>query len=466
MCGIFGIADNKDASRIAYVGLFTLQHRGQESAGIVTDDGGILRHGIGMGLVSEIFTKDALESLKGRSAIGHVRYSTTGSSHIKNAQPLVLDSYLGQVAVAHNGNLTNSDALKEELQKGGAIFQSTSDTEVILHLMAKHRGRSLEATLAKNLPKLEGSYAFAFLAPGKLIGARDPHGFRPLVLGKLGKSFMLASETCAIEVAGGKVLRELAPGEMVTIAGGKARFRRFAPARNFTRCIFEQVYFARPDSVVAGRTVQTSRYEIGALLAKEMEGVKADIVSGVPDSGTVYALGFSDASGIPFQTVFMRNHYTGRSFIQPDQRLREFTAHLKLAPIRDVIQGKTIILIDDSLVRGTTSRKIVKSLKKAGAKKIIMAIASPPIISPCFYGIDTPSKKELIACNLTVEKIRRFIGAAELHYLGLESLVSACGDKKDRNFCVSCFTGKYNTRVDAVAKAYGLPKLASAKAGL
>ncbi|OIO00406.1 MAG: amidophosphoribosyltransferase [Elusimicrobia bacterium CG1_02_56_21] len=456
MCGIFGIADNKDASKLAYVGLFTLQHRGQESAGIVTDDRGVLRHHIGMGLVSEIFTREALETLKGRSAIGHIRYSTTGSSHIKNAQPLVLDSCLGQVAVAHNGNITNSDRIKAALQKGGAIFQSTSDTEVILHLMAKYRGKRLEDTLAKNLPKLEGAYAFIFMAPGKVIGARDPNGFRPLVLGKMGKSFLLASETCAIEVAGGKTIREIEPGELVVIEGGKATFRRFARARNFTRCIFEQVYFARPDSQVAGRSVQTARYEIGALLAREMKGVKADIVSGVPDSGTVYAQGFSDESWIPYQTVFMRNHYTGRSFIQPDQRLREFTAHLKLAPIRDVIKGKTIILIDDSLVRGTTSRKIVKNLKNAGAKKIIMAIASPAIISPCFYGIDTPSKAELIASNLTAERIRRFIGADELHYLSLESLVSACGDQKDRNFCVSCFTGSYNTRVDAVAKAYGI----------
>jgi amidophosphoribosyltransferase len=447
MCGIFGITDNKDASKLAYVGLFTLQHRGQESAGIVTDDEGSLRNHIGMGLVSEVFDKDALESLKGRSAIGHIRYSTTGSSHIKNAQPLVLDSCLGQVSVAHNGNITNADSLKARLQKGGAIFQSTSDTEVILHLAAKYRGRSLEDTLAKNLPKLAGAYAFLFMAPGKVIGARDPNGFRPLVLGKMGRSFILASETCAIDVAGGKAIREIEPGEMVIIEGGQARFRRFAPAKTFTRCIFEQVYFARPDSVAAGRTVQTARYEIGAVLARELRGVKADIVSGVPDSGTVYALGFSGESRIPYQTVFMRNHYTGRSFIQPDQRLREFTAHLKLAPIRDVIQGKTMILIDDSLVRGTTSKKIVNSLKKAGARKIIMAIASPPIISPCYYGIDTPNKEELIANKLTVDKIRRFIGADELHYLSLESLVCACGDQKDRNFCTSCFTGRYKAAI-------------------
>ena len=443
MCGIFGITDNKDAARLAYVGLFTLQHRGQESAGLVTDDGGALRHHVGMGLVNEVFGNEVLAGLKGRSAIGHIRYSTTGSSHIKNAQPLVLNSCLGAVAVAHNGNLTNADALKAKLQKDGAIFQSSSDSEVILHLSARCPGRGLEDTLAKNLPKLAGAYAFLFMAPGLVIGARDPHGYRPLVLGRLGKSYLLASETCAIEVAGGKVLREVEPGEMVSIAGGKLRSRRFAKAKEFTRCIFEQVYFARPDSVVAGRSVQTARYEIGALLARELKSVKADIVSGVPDSGTVYALGYSEESWIPYQTVFMRNHYTGRSFIQPDQGLREFTARLKLAPIRDVIKGKTIILIDDSLVRGTTSRKIVASLKRSGAKKVIMAIASPAIISPCYFGIDTPNRKELIANKLSVEQIRRYIGADELHYLSLGSLVGACGSGKDRNFCVSCFTGKY-----------------------
>ena len=443
MCGIFGITDNKDAARLAYVGLFTLQHRGQESAGIVADDHGALLPYTGMGLVNEVFDNGVLEKLEGRNAIGHIRYSTTGSSHIKNAQPLVLNSCLGNVAVAHNGNITNADAIKTKLQKAGAIFQSSSDSEVILHLAARHKGRTLEATLAANLPKLAGAYAFLFMTPGKVIGARDPYGYRPLVLGRLGRSYILASETCAIEVAGGSVLREVEPGEMVTIAGGKLRSRRFAPVRKFTRCIFEQVYFARPDSVVAGRSVQTARYEIGAMLARELKGVKADIFSGVPDSGTVYAMGYAKESGIPYQTVFMRNHYTGRSFIQPDQKLREFTAHLKLAPIRDVIKGKTIILIDDSLVRGTTSRKIVANLKRAGAGKIIMAIASPAIISPCYFGIDTPTKGELIANQLSLERIRRFVGADALHYLGLPSLRSACGDHKDDNFCVSCFTGKY-----------------------
>lgn len=443
MCGIFGVTNNREASRLAYVGLFTLQHRGQESAGMVTDDGGnLLRHG-DMGLVNEIFSKEVLDSLKGRSAIGHVRYSTTGSSNIKNAQPLFFNTCLGPLAVAHNGNLTNAAQLRAELQKAGAIFQSTTDSEVIIHLMARNRGEDLEDTIAKNLPRLEGAYSFLFMAPGKVIAARDPNGFRPLALGRLGTSCILSSETCAIDVVGGKTIREIEPGELVVIENSKPRFKRFAGAAPFTRCIFEQVYFARPDSVVAGRTVQLARYEVGAMLAREMKGVKADLISGIPDSGTAYALGFAKESRLPYQTVFMRNHYTGRSFIQPDQALREFTAHLKLAPIKDVIKGRSIILIDDSLVRGTTSRKIVGSLKKAGAKKVYMAIASPAIVSPCFYGIDTPTKKELIANNLSVGGIRDYIGADGLYYLSLESLIGACGNKSDRHFCAGCFTGKY-----------------------
>ncbi|MCX5793482.1 MAG: amidophosphoribosyltransferase [Elusimicrobia bacterium] len=447
MCGIFGVTNNKSASKLAYVGLFTLQHRGQESAGMVSDDNGFLRHHGDMGLVNKVFTAGVLAGLRGRSTIGHIRYSTTGSSHVKNAQPLFFNSCLGQLAVAHNGNLTNAARLRADLQKSGAIFQSTTDSEIIIHLMAKYRGRTLEDTIARNLPRLEGSYAFLFMAPGKVIAARDPNGIRPLVLGKLGRSYILSSETCAIDVVGGSAIREIEPGEMVTIEGGRPAFRRFAKAAPYTRCIFEQVYFARPDSVIVGRTVQLARREIGAMLAREMKGVKADIVSGIPDSGTAYALGFAQESGIPYQTVFMRNHYTGRSFIQPDQALREFTARLKLAPIKDVIKGQSIVLIDDSLVRGTTSRKIVKSLKRAGAKKVIMAIASPAVISPCYYGIDTPDKGELIANNLSTDRIRRYIGADELYYLSLESLTAACGNNSDRRFCAGCFTGIYPTKI-------------------
>lgn len=449
MCGIFGVTGNQSASRLVYIGLFTLQHRGQESAGIVSDDGaGLVPHS-SMGLVNEIFSKDVLDLLEGRSAIGHIRYSTAGSSDLKNAQPLFFNSSLGPLAVAHNGNLTNADRLRTELQKAGAIFQSTADSEIIVHLMARRRGKTLEDTLARNLPLLEGAYSFLFMTPGKMIAARDPNGFRPLVLGRLGASHILSSETCAVEVVGGKTVREIEPGEMVIIKKGGLKFRRFAKPAPFTRCIFEQVYFARPDSVVAGRAVQLTRNEIGSMLAREMKDVRADIVSGVPDSGTAYALGFAKESGLPYQTVFMRNHYTGRSFIQPDQALREFTAQLKLAPIQGVIKGKSIILIDDSLVRGTTSRKIISSLKNAGARKIYMAIASPAVMSPCYYGIDTPTKKELIANNLTADRIRRYIGADELYYLSLESLITACGNGSDRNFCSGCFTGRYPAQREA-----------------
>lgn len=454
MCGIFAITDNKNASKLAYIGLFTLQHRGQESAGLATDNNGKLFYYNAMGLVNEAFSNEILSSLNGKNAIGHVRYSTTGSSDIKNSQPLFLNSCLGPAAVAHNGNLTNADFLRSKLQKQGSIFQSTTDSEIIMHLMSRHRGRTFEETLIRNLVKLEGAYSFVFMIPGKTIGARDPNGFRPLVLGKMGKSWIISSETCAIHVAGGKFMREIEPGEMVIIEKGRLRSIRFAENKKFTRCIFEQVYFARPDSFVCGRTVQLTRYEIGKFLAREMKGIKADMVTGVPDSGSVYALGFSKESWIPYQTAFMRNHYTGRSFIQPDQKIREFTAHLKLAPIKDVIQGKTIILIDDSIVRGTTSRKIVRSLKKAGAKKIIMAIASPPIVSSCYYGIDTPTKEELVANKLSVKDIAKFIGADSLYYLSLESLIKACGLGTDTNFCTACFTGNYPTVIKGRQKIY------------
>ncbi len=447
MCGIFGVTGHKSASRLVYIGLFTLQHRGQESAGIVADDGVRLVPHSSMGLVNEIFSKDVLDALKGRSSIGHIRYSTSGSSDIKNAQPLFFNSSLGPLAVAHNGNLTNADRLRAELQKAGAIFQSTTDSEIVVHLMARNRGKDLESTIARNLPFLEGAYSFLFCTPGKVIAARDPSGFRPLVMGKLGASYIFSSETCAIDVVGGKTIREIEPGEMVVVKKGESCSRRFARAAQFTRCIFEQVYFARPDSVIAGRDVQLTRYEIGAMLSREMKGVSADIVSGVPDSGTAYALGFAKESGLRYQTVFMRNHYTGRSFIQPDQALREFTAQLKLAPIRGVIKGKSIILIDDSLVRGTTSRKIIASIKQAGAKKVYMAIASPAIVSPCYYGIDTPTCKELIANTMPPGKICKYIGADGLYYLSLESLITACGNGTDRNFCSGCFTGEYPAKV-------------------
>jgi len=396
-----------------------------------------------MGLVGGVFSNYALDYLEGTSAVGHVRYSTAGSSEIKNAQPLFFKTSSSELAVAHNGNLTNAARLRKELGGRGAIFQSATDSELIVHLIARCNGSELEDAAAKSLPKLRGGYAFAFMAPGKIIGARDPLGIRPLVLGRLGGAWLMSSETCAIEVVGGRVIREVEPGEMVTIRGGKLFSKRFAPRRKAARCVFEQVYFARPDSVVCGRTVQLARHNIGSLLASELKNIKADLVSGVPDSGTAYALGFSQRSGIPYKTVFMRNHYSGRSFIQPDQKLREFTAHLKLAPIRDVIKGKSIILVDDSLVRGTTSRRIIGNLKRAGAKKVIMAVASPPVMGSCFYGIDTPDKSDLIANRMPQEGIRKFICADGLYYLSPENLIKACGNNSGTNFCSACFTGKY-----------------------
>lgn len=443
MCGIFGITQNKDASKLTYIGLFTLQHRGQESCGMAVENTGKISFYNSMGLVNEVFNSEILNFLKGKNAIGHVRYSTTGSSNINNAQPLYFNFKYGEIAIAHNGNIINSSQLRNYLKETGSIFQSTTDSEIIVHLISRSKKTDIEKALAENLVKLKGAYSFLFLFKDRLIAARDPYGFRPLLIGKLKNSFIFSSETCAIDVIGAKVLREVEPGEMVIVKDGKLSSLKFSGIKKYSRCIFEQVYFARPDSFVLGQTVQKVRYNIGKLLAKQINHIKADIVSGVPDSGTSYALGFSSESGIAYHTVFMRNHYAGRSFIQPNQKMREFTAHLKLAPIKDIIEGKSLILIDDSLVRGTTSKKIVESLKKAGAKKVIMAIASPPIISPCFYGIDTPTKEELIAVKMkSVDEIRKFIGADELYYLSLENLINACG-QGDKNFCDACFTGNY-----------------------
>jgi len=441
MCGIFAITNNKNAPHFTFLGLFALQHRGQESAGIAVENANGIIYYTGMGLVSEVFSNNVLENLKGENAIGHVRYSTAGSSDIINAQPLFFNSSFGQMAIAHNGNLTNAKKLWRWLQHQGAIFQSASDSEIIAHLISKYPAGNIETSLAKNLRKLQGAFSFVFLFKGRVIAARDPFGFRPLLLGKVGKSYIFASESCAIEAVGGKPLRELAPGEMAVVSGGKIRFRMFSRKRRERKSIFEQVYFARPDTVVSQRTVHSTRCEIGELLAGENPDLKADIVAGVPDSGTAYALGFSRRSGIALQNVFMRNRYTGRSFIQPNQKMRDFTARLKLAPIKDVIKRKTIILIDDSLVRGTTSRKIISSLKKAGAKKVFMLIASPPVISPCLWGIDTPTKKELIAAKLSIAKIKNFIGADSLRYLTLKNLVRACANGLRTGFCDACFTG-------------------------
>jgi amidophosphoribosyltransferase len=446
MCGIFGIYNHRDSARLCHLGLFAVQHRGQESAGITVSDKGKIKSYVAMGLTSEVFNDKILDSLPGRAAVGHVRYSTTGVSHKKNSQPLVSELVHGPVAVTLNGNLTNAVFLRKKLERKGAIFQTTTDTELIFHLMARERG-PIENAVVKGIAKLQGAYSYLFLTPSSLIAARDPLGFRPLVMGKLRNSIVFASETSALEIVGAKFIREVEPGEVVIVSDkGVKSIKPFNKKRKQTQCIFELVYLARPDSVALGHSIESYRYKMGKLLARELKGLKADVVIPVLDSGTYAALGFSAKSGIPFNMGLVRNHYLGRSFIKNTQQLRDMTVRLKLAPIKEVIKGKNVVLVDDSIVRGTTSRRLVKKLKSAGAKKVHMILSSPPIISPCYYGIDTPNKSKLIAHNMSVEKIRQFLGADTLHYLSLKNLLRATGGDKNKIFCTSCFTGKYPTK--------------------
>lgn len=447
MCGIFAVTDHPKAAELTYLGLFALQHRGQESAGIVTVNKGALEPRIGMGLVSEVFNQGQLAELKGRTAIGHVRYSTTGASHLRNAQPLVFKNIHGPVAIAHNGNLTNALEVKDRLEKRGAIFQSSTDSEVIVHLLARAAGPLEDAVIA-SLRQVEGAYSLLFLTPDRVIAARDPYGFRPLYLGQLDKSWVLASETSALNLVRAQVVREVEPGEILVIEGQKLKsLKPFKAPPKPARCVFEQVYFARPDSQVFGRNVQAARRDLGRALAREMQGLKADIVVPVPDSGVSAALGFSDVSKIPFEMALVRSHYVSRTFIKPTQELRELAAELKLAPVPETLRGKRVILIDDSIVRGTTSKKITRSLRAAGAREIHMAISSPPIVSPCYYGIDTPRAGELIANTHTLEEIRRFLDVDSLHYLSLEGMLAAAGDGDPSGYCTACFTKVYPTPI-------------------
>ncbi|MBI4425374.1 MAG: amidophosphoribosyltransferase [Elusimicrobia bacterium] len=450
MCGVVGVFGHRDASQLAYLGLFALQHRGQESAGIVTADGENLRLRVGMGLASEVFDEGTLRELTGRSAVGHVRYATTGASHLKNAQPLTFNHVHGPIAIAHNGNLTNAGQLRKRLEERGAIFQSSTDSEVIVHLIARAKG-PVEDAIIHSLRQVVGAYSLLFLAPDKLIAARDPFGFRPLVLGKLGRAFVVASETTALNLMGARTVREIEPGEILILEGSSARsLKPFGPPISQAKCVFEQVYFARPDSTVFGRSVQGSRRELGRELAKEMPGVTADIVVPVPDSGVPAALGFAQESGIPFETGFVRSHYVGRTFIQPSQVLRDSSVALKLSPVPETLRGKRIVLVDDSIVRGTTSRKICRMLRRVGVKEIHMAISSPPIVSPCYYGIDTPRESELIAARHSREEVRRFLGVDSLHHLSVEGMVRAAGSGQD-GYCAACFTRRYPTPVPDLA---------------
>jgi amidophosphoribosyltransferase len=454
-CGVCAVVGHADAANLVYLGLYALQHRGQESAGIAAFDGATLRHRKAMGYVADVFDRSLLDELPGRTAVGHVRYSTAGNSSLINAQPMVAKTHRGQVALAHNGNLVNAVRLRRELERAGAIFQSTSDSEVFLHLLARSQAGTLDAALLETLDAAIGAYSVAVLCDGRLFAARDPHGFRPLALGRLGDAWVVASETCAFDLIEARLVREVGPGEVVELAGDEPRVLRPPAPGPYAHCVFEHVYFARPDSRVFGEDVEAVRERLGERLAREHPAA-ADIVVGVPDSGVPAALGFARESGLPFVLGLVRNHYVGRTFIEPRQAIRHFGVKVKLNPVRAAVAGRRMVLVDDSIVRGTTSRKIVMMLKGVGAKEVHLRVSSPPTIGPCFYGIDTPERRELIASSQTVEEIRRFVGADSLGYLS-EAGMLACLATPAANFCTACFSGNYRVldeedRAGTVAK--------------
>lgn len=441
MCGIFGIYNHLEASNLTYLGLYALQHRGQESAGIVSSDGKHLHHYRQMGLVSEIFTKDLLKRLSGKSAIGHVRYSTSGTSELKNAQPFMIDYYKGSLAIAHNGNLTNAFFIRSELESKGSIFQSNMDTEVIVHLIARSKEKTSIERIAHALKQVEGAYSLLILTEKEMIAARDPFGFRPLVLGQLKEATVVASETCAFDLIGAKFIREIEPGELLLINGeGMKSFKPFPPKPSH-QCIFEFIYFARPDSFLFNRNVYTVRKSLGIQLAKESPA-EVDMVVPIPDSGIPATIGYASESKLPLELGMIRNHYVGRTFIEPEQQIRHFGVKIKLNPVKELLKGKRIVTVDDSIVRATTSRKINKMFRNAGAKEVHVRISSPPITNPCFFGIDTPKRSELIASSHKVKEIQRFINANSLNYLSLEGL-KKCVESDAESYCYACFTGDY-----------------------
>ncbi|HXA06735.1 MAG TPA: amidophosphoribosyltransferase [Bryobacteraceae bacterium] len=442
-CGVFGVFGHEEASKLTYLGLYALQHRGQESAGIVSSDGTELHLHRAMGEVEEIFTPSVLAELPGNLAIGHTRYSTAGDKALLNAQPIMIDCNKGKVALGHNGNLTNAAEWRRKLEHRGSIFQTNSDTEVIVHLLARSQARNLSGALGDALNQVEGAYSLLVLTTDELIAVRDPRGFRPLNLGRLGDAWLVASETCAFDLLNAQYVREIEPGEMVRISRSGIESIHFAPEKPLQQCIFEHVYFARPDSIIFGRSVNQSREALGRTLAKE-HPANADIVVPVPDSGVPAAVGYALESGIPFRMGLIRNHYIGRTFIEPSQAIRNFGVKLKLNPIRSLIEGQRVVLVDDSIVRGTTSRKIVRMVREAGAREVHMRISCPPTISPCYYGVDTPTREELIASSSTPEEICKFIGADSLGYLSLAGLKQAVNDTKG-HYCTSCYTGIYPT---------------------
>jgi amidophosphoribosyltransferase len=450
-CGVVAIHSHPEAEKLAYLGLHALQHRGQESAGIVTSDGMSLHAHRAMGLVADIFDEEELNKLHGTLAIGHTRYSTAGDSSLLNAQPIMVQSNKGVMALAHNGNLVNAQEIRSRLEGQGSIFQTNSDTEVIVHLIALSKEHTLPEAIADALRRVEGAFSLVMISSDRIFAARDPRGFRPLAMGKIPAvggekhdTVVFASETCAFDLIGATFERDVKPGELVIVGPEGVASRFYSPAAPQSSCIFEHVYFSRPDSTVFGRAVQQSRENLGRQLAREAPA-EADIVVPVPDSGVTASMGYASESGLPLRFGLIRNHYVGRTFIEPRQSVRDFGVKLKLNPVRSLLEGKRVVLLDDSIVRGTTSRKIVRMIRGAGATEVHMRISCPPTISPCFYGVDTPSKKELIAANKTVDEIREFIGADSLAYLSLEGLKQACGDGEKTTYCTACYTGRYPT---------------------
>ncbi len=444
-CGVFGIFGHPEAANLTYLGLYALQHRGQESCGIVSSDGHRLKMHKGMGLVADVFKKDSIfDTLPGHGAIGHVRYSTAGGNDIKNAQPIMVDYLRGSIAVAHNGNLVNAQEVRNDLENRGSIFSTTADTEVIIHLLAHSKSEALQDRVTEALQTIRGAYSLVFLTETRLVAVRDPNGFRPLILGKLDGAYVVASETCALDLIEAEFLREIEPGEMVII--NKEGLKSYHPFGKVTPspCIFEFIYFARPDSTIFGRNVYSVRKEFGRQLARE-HAVEADVVIPIPDSGVPAAIGYAEEAKIPFELGLIRNHYVGRTFIEPQQSIRHFGVKIKLNPVREVLEGKRVVVIDDSLVRGTTARKIIKMIRNAGAKEIHLRISSPPTSYPCYYGIDTPTRKELISSSHSIEEINRYVTSDTLGYLSHEGVRLAAGAPEGSNgyFCDACFTGNY-----------------------
>ena len=440
-CAVFGIAGHPEASNLAYLGLYAMQHRGQESAGIAAADGHRVIVSKDMGYVADIFNSDRLTALTGTSAIGHTRYSTAGDSMLTNAQPILIDCVHGQIAIGHNGNLINAQELRDHLVRLGSIFQTSSDTEVILHLYARSRAATIEDAIIESISQVRGAFSLVILTPDRMIAARDPHGFRPLALGKLGDAWVACSETCALDLIGATYVRDIEPGEVVVI--GPQGLRSIKPflTERLAHCVFEHVYFARPDSYVFGKSVNEVRTNLGRVLAREAP-IDADVIVPIPDSGVCAAVGFAEESGIPMRMGLIRNHYVGRTFIQPQQSIRHFGVRVKLNPVKSILEGKRVVLVDDSIVRGTTSRKIVRMVKAAGAREVHMRISCPPTISPCFYGVDTPRRSELIAATHTLDEIRRYLDAETLSYLSLEGMLESVGHGR-QSYCTSCYTGQY-----------------------